>query len=543
MFFFINSIKNISSKIVQSSCNSTHFFQNHKIEKNRFYWKFTTAEEILSIVENMKNSSSLDIYDFSNAFVKQTIGLYLWPLTFCLNRCLEEGYFPNEFKLAKVIPIYKNGERSDPNNYRPISLIPTLAKVFEYILFRQVYNFFESNNFFSNSQFGFRCGRSTTDAIDEVVKNILTGFESNAFTWGTFCDLSKAFDCLSFDLILEKLEYYGICDSQINLFRSYFEGRKQSVCVRGEWSPVTEITCGVPQGSILGPLLFIIFINDLPANINSLSYMYADDTALLSIHSNINELKSLASSSIKDASEWFNSNHFLLNNKKTQSVIFTLKKVPEDIASDPKPVKYLGMMLDNKLSWSPHVDMVTKKISRVVFLLQRLLNFVPLKYVISSYFAFFQSVIRYGLVFYGLSSKTNDILLIQKKIVRIISKSPWKSHCRPLFRDLNILTVHNLFIFDTTLYILKNLDSFKLRENIHPHYTRSQLKIDVPYCRLRKTQSSHIISGIKFYNKLPKSAFKLPFNSFKSKFYNWLILNPFYSVDEFLSLKNEEIVF
>jgi hypothetical protein len=235
--------------------------------------------------------------------------------------------------------------------------------------------------------------------------------------------------------------------------------------------------------------------------------------------------------------------NIFLNHDKTQNIVFTLKnKSCFSSKLETKEVKYLGMVLDSQLNWAPHVDLVTRRASRVLFLLKKLHNVVPLQYVITSYFAFFQSIIRYGLIFYGNSATVKNILLIQKKVVRHLTRSAWDAHCRPLFIKLRILTVFNLYIFDLVLYTFNNINNLSLRGEFHTYSTRNRAKFDVQFCRLTKTQSSHFILGVKLINKLPFSIFTLSLKLFKKRFYDWLIDNPFYSVKEFLEFPSDKIV-
>ena len=194
---------------------------------------------------------------------------------------MQEGTFPNCLKIAKVIPVFKKGQMQDASNYRPISLIPVIGKVFEYVIFNQVNEYFRCFDLFNRVQYGFSKGKSTVDAIRNLVDKILFIFESGGYVLSSFCDLSMAFDSIEHNILIDKLRFYGIQGKQLKFFESYLTDRKQIVYVNGEFSSVRNLSNGVPQGSILGPLLFLIAVNDLPNNIDIDTIMFADDTTLV----------------------------------------------------------------------------------------------------------------------------------------------------------------------------------------------------------------------------------------------------------------------
>ena len=194
------------------------------------------------------------------------------------NSCIDEGTFPDLMKHSKVIPIFKSGCKKNPSNYRPISILPALSKIFERIMLDQMLNHFNLNDILHDRQFGFTKGRSTTDASARLVTQILEAWESSQDAVGIFCDLSKAFDCVDHDTLISKLRHYGIRGKSLELVRSYLSNRQQKVDVCGSTSSGTVVKMGVPQGSILGPFLFLAYINDLPFVLSDISdvILFAD---------------------------------------------------------------------------------------------------------------------------------------------------------------------------------------------------------------------------------------------------------------------------
>lgn len=246
-------------------------------------------------------------------------------------------------------------------------------------------------------------------------------------------------------------------------------------------------------------------------------------------------LQNLTKTTLLQASTWFKANGFLMNESKTQELHFSLRDLPEKV--NVNSVKFLGIYIDNKLSWEPHIMYISAKLSRVIFLLRSLKNQVPSNYLRTAYFAFFQSIIAYGLLLWGSSSHIHSILLLQKKAVRIITNSDKLEHCRPLFVRLECLTVVNLYIFHVLLYTKNNLSAHQLRQDIHNYNTRNSSCINIPYNRLSKSQKSYEVLGLKMFNRLPSNIRQLPLDIFKTELYRSLVKKPFYSVQEFFEAK------
>lgn len=535
--YFITSIEGIKHKIGTTSGRSKQLI-TQKSQTELLSWKLITPQDMVKVAKRLKNSDSNDVYLMSNNLLKKIVFNLAGPLAYCFNQCLLEGVFPDELKMSRICPIFKRGPKDKPDSYRPISVIPVISKLFELLVFDQISTFFERNNLLSVVQFGFRKGKSTTDAIDKLVHDVYSAFENKALAQATLCDLSKAFDCVNHSDLLMKLNHYGVCGLQLEFFRSYLNNRKQKVMVNGAWSREAEVKYGVPQGSVLGPLLFLICINDLPDFMNCKTYLYADDTTFVNISEKINELAVLAHGALNIASDWFKTNGFLLNEDKTKHIIFTLK--PIDNISGPEnyvnQVHFLGVHLDKTLTWGPHIDYIGSKLSRVIFLMKKLTNCIEHNYVRTAYFSFFQSIFRYGLIFYGNCNRIYEILILQKKVIRIMSGASFMDHCKPLFLQLKIQTIINLYIFDLVVYTLKNPSIINNVAHRYGTRTRTRGHTQIDFCRLSKTSNSHIVVSLKIYNKICYLINSLQENEFCNKFYKWLLVNPFYSLDEFLKI-------
>jgi len=504
------------------------------VAPSTFYWQDISPKDIVDIVSKFSNSKSLDFYWLSNYIVKLTIEYIKEPFAFIINKCLQFGYFSDLLKISKIVPIYKKkGDKSDPKNYRPISIVPIFSKVIESVMHKQLYNYFEAYNLFSESQFGFRTGKSTTTAVMSIINEALQAFEEKQSVALTLFDLSKAFDCIPPKNISEKLKlYYGVAPEACEIIDSYFSRRRQYVVVDGVVSMVMYVTMGVGQGSKLGPFFFLVDINDLPKHVKHVdvdSVVYVDDSTFLKRNKNLIELNEMMEAAEANAFNWFSTNKLHCNQDKTQRILLSLSQNTQD------SVKLLGFLIDSKLNWVDHVNAVCSKVSRVSFLLWKLRDIVSDEYLRMAYFGLFQSHISYGLILWGHSHAVSRLLLTQKKVIRTICRVSFFEHCKPLFKKCKILTVINLYIYHILLYTKANLSTFFVRQDFHEYNTRNSNRLDIPQHRLSKTSESYKINCITFFNKLPVTAQTVHFNKFKKQVYEWLIHNPYYSVKEFLS--------
>ena len=269
-----------------------------------------------------KNSSGYD--SISNILIKSIVDIILKPLTVIINQYLKMGILPNQLKIAKVVPIFKSGDDTLFTNYRPISLLPSTSKVVERVIFNQLYTYFETNKLFYGSQYGFRKRHSTEFAALELVDKLLNMMDKGQVPLGIFLDLSKAFDTLDHKIMIKKLEFYGVSDGPGKLLESYLSNRKQYAVFDDINSQVLDIKTGVPQGSILGPLLFLIYINDIVKSSNFFKFiLFADDTTIIApININNKETASIINMELDKIITWLKLNKLSLNISKTKFCIF-----------------------------------------------------------------------------------------------------------------------------------------------------------------------------------------------------------------------------
>lgn len=530
------------SNNLTSDINST---PNIHPNNNKFLFQSVSYSDVILQVKRFKSTFSEDCFGLSTYVTKHIIDIIAEPLCYLINISITNGIFPDILKNTIIVPIYKKGDMNDPSNYRPIALVPILSKIFESLLLAQLNLYIGKYKLLDDCQFGFRSGLGTLDAVEKVVSAIYNNFEVRSLTSVSFLDLSKAFDSISHPLLIQKVKLYGISDTNLDLLRSYLLNRKQVVKVNGELSDPRMTNRGVPQGSVLGPLLFILFINDITKALEHTPVLYADDTTIILTNNSLDQLIVDRENELLRAGSWFRHNELTLNTSKTENIVFSLNT---DIvnSNSNRSVKYLGVYLDDTLSWNTHIDFLIRKLVKNFYLLRKLKYCISSHLLRQAFHAYYQSHINYGILFWGGATRWKEIFLWQKKAIRLILGLANRESCRGCFKELSILTVPCLYIFTTIVHTRKNLGEYTTGSQIHNYNTRNKNLIITPKYRLMKSNRSYLIQGTKFLNVLPTEIRNLPMDIFKRAVkkiliqcegYSWIEILDFLKVFDYSSVK------
>ena len=472
--FFCNIGQKLANEIPQTGKSFTDFM-GEKMHQN-FVFDCITENNILTTLSKLKPKYSSGRDKISTVLLKEIMPVIIKPVTYLFNLSLKTGYIPPDYKCAKIIPIYKSGPMDRFDNYRPISILPAFSKLLEKLVSIQLMKYLNRYNILHENQFGFRKGRDTKQPLIQLLQKIYDGLnkDQSEVTLCVFLDLKKAFDTCDFSILLGKLDHYGIRGTAQTWFKNYLTGRKQYVHINGIDSNENNIQFGVPQGSVMGPILFLLYINDMPNATSFFSSLFADDTMFTCSGSNLDLLKSFSNKELEKCKIWFQTNKLSLNVSKTKFMIFRSNKMPtiqenfklfigdseiERIGSGLKTqcFKFVGVYLDETLSWNFHINHVNSKLASANYALNQVKNILPKNILKTIYAAMFKPHIEYSIVTWGLSKNKgiNKVIKNQKKSIRMIENANYNSHTDPLFSKLGILKFEDILTTNVCEFVAK----------------------------------------------------------------------------------------
>lgn len=505
---------------------------------NSFVFNRISAIEIVGIINSLNNSKSRGIDGISNSLLKKVAFNVSDILAHLFNRSILTGVFPNDFKNAIVIPLFKKGERQNTQNYRPISLLPTLSKVFEKAIKVRMMRFLIKTNFLSPKQFGFRKKLSTEDALLEFCSFLLKGLDSKKNCACLFVDIKKAFDMVDHNILLRKLYKIGFRGNIHLWFSSYLKQRSQRVKIDDVLSEPIEIALGVPQGSVLGPILFLVYINSIfSQNMYGNITAFADDLGIVYSSKTSFDLICEINHDIDVLRKWFTKHKLIISDKtKLMFVNFTAKDPPDFnfYYHDPccnkfknsiqifnnntdcnqncfkiecvDNFKYLGVIIDNRLNWDLHtasLKIYFRCVLRKFYQLSRVCSPEVLKVF---YFGIFHSKLNYGISCWGgaYENKIKPLLILQKSVIRRLSLFHQQQSSYHLFQSFNILPVRHLFYFKVLKTVFRNKSSYQPRDSyysLRSIFVNSNL--EVPVFRTTIYRNSFPILSCRLFNILP----------------------------------------
>lgn len=526
------------------------------IIENTFYLHPTDEKEILNVIKNLKNKKSCGIDEIPPFLLKRCANELTTPYTKLVNKSFSEGIFPTDLKISLIKPIHKKGDVTDPNNYRPISLLPTSTKIFETVMVKRIYSFYEKFNIFDKSQNGFRKNHSTTLAIYKYLQKILEALNNKKYAVGLLLDMSKAYDRVCHKTLLSKLYKTGIRGVAHKWFKSYLENRVQFVEIENtnlETCQIQHVRSdkilakgSIPQGSVLGCILFLIYINDLPSIIDDHCILFADDISVIIPCSNTNELQTKLDTLLNTIVNWLECHNLQLNLNKTKLIQFKpYQKTALKITYNYKDKKLetvtsatlLGIDLDTHINWKPYMQKLTNKLSSFIYALRHLKRVTDFKTALTAYYAYAHSRLSYGIVLWGNCTDVNDIFILQKKCLRILVNIDQTMSCKPFFEKHEILTLTSIYIFEACKFVRKHPNLYSPIHTIKRN-DRNLHTLKVPFSKLKLISSGPHSMVIKIYNHIPNSIKNIDKATlFNKHLKNFLIHKSYYNIKEFFDDK------
>ena len=536
--FFVNIARNI-----ENSLPSTNISPYSVMTPNNFPCinvEPITPEEVSKIINTLKNTKTDN--DHIPIFLFKLFKHYFVPsLCKLISMSFEQGIFPNLLKHATVIPIYKNkGDYQDVNNFRPISILPFISKIFEKCIYNRLSDYAVNCNIFPPCQYGFRKGRSTQDALIALTENIYHCLNQSdgSFCLNVYIDFKKCFDTINHEILLNKLLFYGINGQFLKLITSYLSGRTQSVRINNSYSCPKSIEIGLPQGSLLGPLLCLFMLSDLP-NVSDKfqTIQYADDTTLCFKSNDPHDR--IFNAELTKFYNWATANKLSINTEpnKTYFIIHSYRNF-NDVQPDIKinnvcvgrlnEAKFLGVTIDSKLKFKTHINDICSKISKSIGIMYKLSKLkMKTKVLKQIYYCLVYPYLLYNCISFSgtFDVHMHRLITLQKRAIRKIANAPFLDHTDPLFSAQKILKFKDICKLSIGLYVFDHLEAFLPTDNQNHNYnTRNCSNLRPARSRLTITQNSINVTGPNLWNSIPNEIrISLSRESFKHNYKNFLL--------------------
>ena len=501
---------------------------------------FMKQNDMISNVQSLAITKATGLDGMTPKILKTSAEIIGPNLLKIINISIKNGQFPDTLKVAKLFPIHKNGLKSDPSNYRPVSILPVVSKVIEKHITKHLFSYLNKYKLLHQSQSGFCRKHSCNTALINLINRWLKHIDKGDIVGAIFFDLRKAFDIVDHELLMKKLSIYKFSQTSLGWIKSYLSGRKQCILDKEISSSLQLIRSGVPQGSVLGPVLFLIFINDLPlftegANVD----IYADDTTMHVADKDRVKIEKSLQQGANGFKRWCTSNNMLINTHKTTLMTLGARQnlsrietvhvyLDEDIIKEVNHEKLLGIIIDRNLTWDKQIDAVCLNVTRRITLLKLLSKYVNKSGLKQYYNSYSLPVLDYGCLIWGHCSNLNinRLVKLQERAARIILSVDYTTPSNIMFRDLNWLPFTKRFQYHTCVMMYKALNDlapeyissqFSKTLETHSRHLRSvdNELLRVPYSRTCYFEKSFTVDGAKQWNNLPVNLRTLPnLNSF-----------------------------
>lgn len=523
-------------------------FLDRKLKYVNFNVEHITAFEVKKIIDKLDVHKSTGL-DGIGPNILRYCGDYITPaVAFIINKSIENGIFPDSLKEAFVIPIFKNGNKEDPNNYRPISILPTISKIFERHIATQIQSFFKDTNIIHETQSGFRQYHSCHTALTHLIDTWLKDVDSGKYVGAVFLDLRKAFDLVDHTILLHKLKLYHFSENTILLFKSYLSNRTQLIKVGNIKSNTMYVTSGVPQGSILGPLLFLLYINDISFTTSTGNIdLYADDSTLYESDNDIINVQNKLQDNLNVIKSWCLLNNMSIHPLKTKCMIICTKQklkhckelhltIDGSTIENVTVQKILGVYVDNTLSWNVQINKVCSKVNSKLALLRRIYYFLTDDMKKLFYNAYIMSIFDYCCTIWGKGNKRyiNKISKMQGRVAKVILNKPPRTSTTDLLKELHWLSFSDRCNYHTAVLI------YKAKNNLAPKYISNLLTfssnekyslrsathndIVTPKHRTNYLKNSFNYTGAHVWNTIPTYIRSLvSINAFKCNYKKYLL--------------------
>ena len=484
--YFSNITKDIYDSYQHKNFRPTNDSDLVYIDNSMFLSR-VTPDEVIIAVNSCNNSGALGYGDMVNMkLIKRVNTAISSPLCHAINLAFDQQIFPHPLKNSLIKPIFKKGAKDDKANYRPIQILPVLSKIYEYIIKMRMVSFMERYDILNDSQYGFRKGGKATNAIIDLINYITTMKDNDKHSVAIFLDFQKAFDTIDHNLLYTKLQHMGFRGNILDILKSYTSQRKIYTSCNGYTSGWLYQSSGTPQGSILGPLLFILYINDMKFNLSCKLVSFADDTVLLVSSKNLDNLQAKVDKTMIDLQDWLHSNKMFLNISKTACMFFPTRKHLSHAGNHPtvkfhhselqfcSNTNYLGLVIDDGFKFRLHIDCIIKKLRQFIPIFYNIRNKINNHSKISVYNAMIHSKLIYGITVYGhgLSTSLNGLQRLQNKLIKILF-SLKSSLAVGEISGLNVLNLKQQTFFSSSydVWCYKHLPHIHVAKDLRGHFT------------------------------------------------------------------------